>query len=166
MLGVASVLARRSTCAKAAVGCVLCDAHGRILSTGYNGVARGQPHCNAVGYVNPAAQRRVVFLEPYPAHGATQLVHPHRCAGADAPAGADLCEAIHAEANALLWCRDPDAVRTAYVTLSPCMRCAKELLQTGLKQLVYGAPYTQEPQALELLRRAGVELFHFTEDPP
>jgi dCMP deaminase len=44
MLEVASVVAKRSTCSRLAVGAVLA-LDGRILGTGYNGAPRGLPHC-------------------------------------------------------------------------------------------------------------------------
>ena len=81
MIAIAQILAQRATCSKLAVGCVLTDRQGRILATGYNGVPRGCPHCIDVP-----------------------------CPGANAPAGADLCEAVHAEQNALLQCKDIDKI--------------------------------------------------------
>lgn len=165
-MAVAAELSKRATCLKASVGCVLCDSRGRVLSTGYNGVARGQHHCNAVGYVNPAvpASRRVVFKDPFAAHGAVQRINPTPCAGAAAPSGADLCEAIHAEANALTQCPRPDDIHTAYVTMAPCMRCAKELLNTGMRKLVFGRVYAAEPQALLLLRRSNIQIIQLGTD--
>ncbi len=138
MLDVCAVLAKRGTCIKLQVGCVLCDAYGRVLSTGYNGVARGMPHCNAVDFGI-----------------ATDLPHrhPHLCAGALALPGSDLCEAIHAESNALLQCHDPDKIVTCYTSVSPCQRCTKELLQTGCRRIVFSAHYKHNPQAEALWQR-------------
>lgn len=48
MLTIATMLATRATCKKLAVGCVLTDERGRILSAGYNGVAAGRPHCTTI----------------------------------------------------------------------------------------------------------------------
>lgn len=45
----ARVVSTRSTCARKAVGCVLTDVDGHILSTGYNGAASGLPHCDHSG---------------------------------------------------------------------------------------------------------------------
>lgn len=45
----ARLVATRSTCLRRAVGCVLVDARGHVLSTGYNGVAAGEQHCNDPG---------------------------------------------------------------------------------------------------------------------
>ena len=46
MLRVAAALASRAACVKRQVGCVLTTADGRIVGTGYNGRARGQPNCD------------------------------------------------------------------------------------------------------------------------
>jgi deoxycytidylate deaminase len=45
-MSLAMVASERTTCIKRAVGCVLADAKGRVLSIAYNGVASGVPHCN------------------------------------------------------------------------------------------------------------------------
>jgi dCMP deaminase len=42
---IARAAARRSTCRRRAVGAVVVDARGRIMSTGYNGSPEGYPHC-------------------------------------------------------------------------------------------------------------------------
>jgi dCMP deaminase len=129
MLEVAAALAKRSTCLKAAVGCVLTDKHGRILAAGYNGVAKNQRHCN----------------EGFP------------CAGHDLPPGSETCQAIHAEVNAIIQCRDPDAIHTVYCTAEPCFRCTKDLLNTGATRVVFTNIYGPEPQAGALWRSAGRE---------
>lgn len=102
--------ATRGTCARRQVGCVLVDKRGRILSTGYNGVAAGRPHCN----------------EGCP------------CKGAHLPSGTglDLCEAIHAEQNAILFLADPFSVDTCYVSCTPCISCMKLLLGTSCRRIV------------------------------
>ena len=45
MLAIAYALSTRATCMKRAVGCVLVDAKGRIIATGYNGTPAGTRHC-------------------------------------------------------------------------------------------------------------------------
>lgn len=44
-MDIARIVAKRSTCPKAAVGAVLVDVGYKVLGTGYNGAASGQPHC-------------------------------------------------------------------------------------------------------------------------
>lgn len=142
-LGIAGVVASRATCLRRAVGCVLLDGDGRVLATGYNGVAAGLPHCNK-------AQDRLVGLEKI------GLWYPNACEGAMAPKGSGLdhCEAVHAEQNALLQCHDTGRIHTCAVTVSPCVNCAKLLLGTPCQRVVFlGA--SPHPEGLELWAKAG-----------
>lgn len=138
----AALVATRSTCLRRAVGCVLVDARGHVLSTGYNGVAAGQPHCN--------------HEEQLPDHS---IWHPHKCAAAGARSGMDLdgCQAIHAEQNALLQCHDVWSIETAYVTVTPCMTCMKLLLNTSCTRIVAAEVYTNRAP-IELWLASGREL--------
>ena len=47
-ISIAKLVAKRSTCPRAAVGAVLVSER-RIVSTGYNGSASGSPHCETIG---------------------------------------------------------------------------------------------------------------------
>lgn len=49
LIDVAMSASRRSTCPRLQVGAVIIDPEKRILSTGYNGAARGLPHCTDAG---------------------------------------------------------------------------------------------------------------------
>ena len=144
-MAMAVVTAQRRTCLRRAVGCVLLNARGHVLSTGYNGVAAGQPHCN----------EQVATLVPVGKY-LLATTTPHACSGAHAPSGTNLdgCQAIHAEQNALLQCRDVYAIDTAYVTASPCMTCVKLLLNTSCKRIVYLEEYPHN-QAGDLWKSSG-----------
>jgi len=113
-LEMAKLAATRSTCARRQVGCVLVNKRNHVLATGYNGVAAGVPHC---------------------------IETP--CAGATAASGEslDLCQAIHAEANALLQCKDVFEIETVYCTASPCVHCTKLLMNTSARVLVFDEVY-------------------------
>lgn len=67
---------------------------------------------------------------------------------------------LHAEANAITKIarssNNSDGA-TLYVTTSPCIECAKLIIQAGIKRVVYGDKYRIE-DGLRLLRRAGIEL--------
>lgn len=132
-LQLALVTARRSTCARRSVGCVLMNSRGHILSTGYNGVAAGLPHCN---------HTEVVVDNDWHNTFATEVM-THACSGAMSPSGTNLdgCQAIHAEQNALLQCRDVYDIHTAYVTASPCITCCKLLLNTSCQRIVFVEEY-------------------------
>jgi dCMP deaminase len=125
MMSIARTLALRATCAKLAVGAVIVDSGNRIIGTGYNGVPKKLQHCTE-----------------------------HPCSGFHAPKGADLCQAVHAEQNALLQCREPDRIFKIFVTHIPCMRCTKMLLNTPCNVIVYDTFEGAEVPAIELWRSA------------
>lgn len=114
---IASTVAIRSTCIRRKVGCVLTTEDFKILSTGYNGIVEGLPHC----IDNP-------------------------CPGANSPSGSDLdkCEAVHAEANALLQCPDVKKIEYAFITAFPCIHCIKLLANTSCKTIYYLDKYSHK----------------------
>jgi dCMP deaminase len=132
-LKVAQAYSALSTCPRRSVGCLLVDEKGRPLSVGYNGVASGRRHCKG----------------------------EHECPGAGLPSGEGLhlCEAIHAEQNAILQLRDPDRVHTAYVTTFPCHSCIKLLLGTSCQRIVYLEGYPHK-EAMDWWKEAGREIIH------
>ena len=147
LMSLALVASTRTTCIKRAVGCVLADERGRVLAIGYNGVASGQPHCN---------EKVVSMTQGY---GAEWLGgYPNACKGHDLPSGQDSCEAVHAEQNAMLQCRDPDKIHTAYVTTSPCKPCVKLLMNTGCRRIVFLEEHT-DPWPKEQWEKLGREWY-------
>lgn len=146
-MSLALVTAKRGTCLRRQVGCVLLDRLGHVLATGYNGVAAGQPHCNESRSGMVAATADGFQLHP---------LHPHACRGARWPSGQglDLCEAIHAEQNALLQCRDVQQLHTCYSTTSPCITCTKLLLNTSCQRVVFMEEYPHK-EARALWLKAG-----------
>lgn len=127
MLAVARVLAWRGTCPRRQVGAVITDEHGRIMSTGYNGAPPHQEHCT-----------------------------DRPCPGALQKSGEklDLCEAVHAEVNAVAFCPDVTKARTIFCTVSPCGDCVKLLLVTGITRIYFSEEYPHE-HARERWTRAG-----------
>ena len=74
---------------------------------------------------------------------------------------------LHAEANALTKVarsHNSSDGATLYVTASPCMECAKLIIQSGIKRVVYGEKY-RIMDGVELLERAGVQV-DFMPDTP
>ena len=123
-LKLALLTAQRATCCRRQVGCVLLNSRGHVLATGYNGVAAGLPHCN--------------HHDPYFETG-----FPNACPGANALSGTNLdgCQAIHAEQNAMLQCKDVYSIHTCYVTASPCVTCCKQLLNTSCERIIFVEEY-------------------------
>lgn len=110
-LAMAVLVSARGTCVRRRVGCVLVNSHHHVLATGYNGVAAGLPHCLTS-----------------PCNGGSTM---------PSGTGLDACEAIHAEANALLQCRNSQEIETCYCTTAPCIHCVKLLMNTSCKRIVF-----------------------------
>lgn len=136
LMAFAVLAASRSTCCRGSVGCVLAR-DSRILATGYNGPPQGGFDCRG-------------GLEP---EGKCRRTGDGGCV-----------ETVHAEQNAVAY-----AARygvdltgcTAYLSsYSPCLSCAKLLIQCGCKRVVYGQEY-RDPQPLAFLDAAGVERVEF-----
>ena len=67
---------------------------------------------------------------------------------------------LHAEANAitkLARSSNNSEGATIYITASPCIECAKLIIQAGIKRVVYGEQY-RLTDGIELLQRAGIEV--------
>ena len=122
-LEMAKLLSKLSTCSRRQVGAIIVDDHWRIIGSGYNGNAKELLHC---------------IDEP--------------CKGAFSPSGTrlDLCEAIHAEQNALMQCSNIDSIEAIFVTTSPCMHCLKMLMNTNCKHIYFSEEYVDVYRAEDL----------------
>ena len=154
----AKLVSERATCLRRRVGCVLVNARGHVIATGYNGVATGLPHCNHQEHID---MYRPGEMEPYQ----IPAIFPHACSGATLPSGTglDSCEAIHGEQNALLQCKDVFEIDTAYVTAKPCVSCMKLFMNTSCKRIVYLEDYPH-PKTDELAAKAGITLEKFNDN--
>lgn len=76
--------------------------------------------------------------------------------------GATFPYVLHAEANAITKVarsNNSSEGSTLYVTASPCMECAKLIIQAGIQRVVFSELY-RITDGLDLLRKAGVEVVH------
>lgn len=133
-LKIASVVAERSTCRRHHVGAVAVrDKH--ILSTGYNGAAAGVKDCLELGCLRD-----------------TQ--------GISSGTRQEVCRAIHAEQNAIIQASLHGTVlegATLYCTHSPCIICAKMIVNAKIKRFVTFGNYADESFE-ELFKEAGVKI--------
>ena len=73
---------------------------------------------------------------------------------------------LHAEANAitkLARSSNNSDGATLYVTASPCIECAKSIIQAGIKRVVYGEKYRLE-DGINLLKRANINVIYLNPD--
>ncbi len=141
-MALAELTSRRSNCMKRRVGAILTSADNRVLSTGYNGTARGLPNCSSGGC-------------------------PRCNANARRGTALDACLCLHAEENALLEAgRAASRGATIYCTLRPCLTCAQKILQCGVARVVYGAEYAAEHNTADLLAIAGVPMEQYAATVP
>ncbi|MDR0398432.1 MAG: cytidine/deoxycytidylate deaminase family protein [Endomicrobium sp.] len=127
------LVAERSTCERHHVGAVIVR-DKRIFTTGYNGAASGTKDCLSLGCLRnamniPSGQRH------------------------------EICRAIHAEQNAIIqggYHGINIKGSTLYCTHSPCVLCAKMIVNAGIKKVVADIEYP-DTTFKELFSEAGVE---------
>ena len=132
-MGVALLAAQRSKDPNTQVGACIVDSSKRILSTGYNGFPQG-------------------------------------CSDDEFPWNRDEAKGdtkyqfvVHAELNAILNASGKNLFgSTVYVALFPCNECAKAIIQSGIKEVVYlSDKYHDTPSTVasrKMLNAAGVKL--------
>ena len=72
---------------------------------------------------------------------------------------------LHAEANAITKVaksNNNSYGATIYITTSPCVECAKLIIQAGIKRVVFSEMY-RYADGINLLERAGIEVVHLEE---
>lgn len=124
-LKIAELISQQSYCTKRHVGAIIVK-DGAIVSTGYNGTISGFE--NVCEYRNEAGE-----LKTKP-------------------------DVLHAEANAItkVACSTISTEgSTIYVTCSPCIECAKLIIQSKITRVVYHTMFSK-PEGLELLKKANV----------
>lgn len=134
-------LAKRSHCVKRHVGAVLAK-ETRIISIGYNGPPAGTHNCD----------------EEWPETGCAR----------DRKGSCTL--ALHAEQNAIIYAVKNSANvegSTLYVTLAPCLACARIIYSTGISKVIYLHSYAEYKgieleEGVDFLQRFGVAVERYT----
>ena len=132
---IAEIVKTRSTCLRRQVGALIVK-DNRIITTGYNGAPEGIKHCSDLG----SCLRSELKIPSGERH--------------------ELCRALHAEQNAIIQAAKIGVSTqgaTMYVTLQPCVICAKMAINAGIKKIVYKGDYPDE-LSLNMLSEAKVEL--------
>lgn len=142
-IAVAHIVQTRSNCVRGSVGAIITK-EKRIITTGYNGTPSGITDCSDGGC------KRCMDREQ------GKLNEGER---------KDLCICVHAEHNALLQAANHGISTkgtTLYATVSPCISCAKALINAGIVEVVYDAQHSDN-LGENLLKEAGVKIRRYTE---
>lgn len=133
-LKIAKLVSEHSTCIKIKVGAILVK-DKRIISIGFNGVPSGEIHCEDVfSNINKES-----FIDE---HFKFQQK-----------------EEIHAEVNCISFSAKHGIETnntTLYCTLTPCRDCAKLIIQSGIKRVVYSEKY-RDLSGIEKLKKSGIK---------
>lgn len=125
---ITDLVASRSTCDRAFVGCLLVNDDNRIVSTGYNGSVAKNPHCDDVGHT----------------------MRNNHCI---ATIHAEMNALLYCAKEGI-----PVKGCSAYVTHFPCLDCTKALIQAGIKKIYFKNNYRIDEYAMELLNRNNIEI--------
>jgi len=129
---VAELTSKLSTCASIEVGAVLVR-DKRIIATGYNGVASGKKHC------------KEIFSDTFDreTHHTWSIENE-----------------LHAEENLIAVCAK-NGIQTKdaklYLTVSPCITCAKIILAAGILEVNYSKEYDKDSRGIKFLKDNGVK---------
>lgn len=142
----------RSTCLKWQVGCILV-ADERIVSTGYNGSLPKAEHCRDYWTRTWSSMNHGSTLKDF--IQSEYFRQKHRCYAQ--------CHEVHAEQNAILYAaRSGRATQgtSLYTSLSPCIDCAKSIVNAGIVNVYYHV--RKYEAAIELLERHHVTCHHIS----
>lgn len=134
---IAYLVAERSTCLRRSVGCVIIK-DKRILSTGYNGAPSNVPHCIKAGCLReklnvPSGERH------------------------------ELCRGLHGEQNAIIQAAKIGVSiegAVIYITNYPCFICSKQIINAGIKEVVY-ANFYNDKLSKKILEEAKIKVRKF-----
>jgi dCMP deaminase len=130
-MGVVDAISRRSTCIRHNIGAAVVN-DKTIVSTVFNGAPRDLPHCSEIGCLRDKLK---------------------------IPSGTrhEICRGVHAEQNAII---RGDPLRmdgaTMYVNAKPCTICAKMIINSGIKRVVY-IEYYPDNEGVKLLKQANIK---------
>ncbi len=134
---IAHITSTRSVCIRRKVGAVLVK-NNHIISTGYNGPPKGIKHCTPKTCIRtlqniPSGERH------------------------------ELCRGLHGEQNAIIQAAlfgVPISNSKIYITCTPCIVCAKMLINAEIKEIIYEGEYPDK-LAMQMLKEANIKLTKF-----
>jgi dCMP deaminase len=141
-INISHEVGKRATCDRGRSGAVIVK-DKRILCTGYVGAPVGLEHCDEIGHLYKTVYR------------------------ADGTKSEHCVRTTHAEMNAIV-----QAARygisingaTIYCRMTPCLDCAKAIINAGIKRVVCEKKYHAGQDSIEFFKAAGVALKILSDD--
>ena len=137
-LKMASVWSQLSKANRKKVGCLIVK-DGMIISDGYNGTPKGFDNCCETSIMPESISPNDLSSHPPNA----LITKP---------------EVLHAESNAitkLAKSTQSSIDASLYTTASPCLDCAKLIIQSGISRVIYSELY-KNSEGIDLLEKAGI----------
>jgi len=169
-LHIAKEVSKNSKCLSRQIGAVLVKDKA-IISTGYNGPARGVQHCNERNtsfYLRLDNKLDKDYLGREHITWKKYTKCPRIELGYKSGEGLHLCQAGHAERNALIQAAR-NGISTKGTTLycycgQVCKDCAIEIVNAGVERLVYlkGKPYDNYSEFI--LKESGITIFTYNKE--
>ena len=122
-MDIVHIIAKRSTCIKKQVGCLIVK-NDNIISIGYNGVPSKMEHC----------------IDHWKNESDLEFHHEW----------SNINE-VHAEMNAILRSKTDLSDAIIYTLFSPCIHCAKCIVSSKIKKVIYQKEYTRDYVKTKLL---------------
>lgn len=135
-LGIMMAVRERGTCDRGKAGSLIVK-NNRILATGYVGSVMGMKHCDEVGHLM------------------------HEVVNEDGTTSKHCIRTVHAEQNALIQAaRNGVAIdgATIYCSMTPCLVCAKLIINAGIKRVVANKDYHKSKLSKVFFKAANVKL--------
>ena len=156
-LRMARIWAENSYCTRRKVGALIVK-DKMIISDGYNGTPSGFENEGETVECSCKWTHGCAYSGESP----DKVKSVGYCKGCDYATLVTKPYVLHAEANAITKIaksgNNSDGA-TLYVTASPCLECAKLIIQSGIRRVVYGELY-RITDGIDLLERAGVEVVY------
>ncbi len=139
-MDMAELVGSWSSCVRRKVGAVIVK-DKLIMAIGYNGAPAGVKNC---------VERDYCLRNKLNIKSGTH---------------AETCYAVHAEQNAIVYAaKEGISLKgcTLYCTHQPCVVCAKIIINTGIKEIIFKEGYPDD-FSLEILKEAGIKLTKFSD---
>ena len=139
---IARAVGKRATCDRGRSGCVIAR-NKQILVTGYVGAPAGLPHCDGIGHL----------MKKTTHEDGRETNHCVRT--------------THAEQNAIVQAAKIGVAidgATLYCKMTPCIICAKMIINAGIKRIVCEKKYHAGGDSETMFRKVGIELDYIEEE--